>query len=300
MDIIGADPGATGTGIDTAWGRWLATPPGRYLLAWEQAQFDAAVADVFGFHAVQLGFGHLDALAASRMRHRAIAFDPDAWSAGADALARRPWQARDAAGEIEDIGRSALVVERYEDLPFSDQSIDLVVLPHVLEFAAAPHQVLREVNRVLRPEGRLIVAGFNPISLWGAREWVGGAMSRPFLPTSGRFIGLPRLRDWFELLSLDIDASHYGCYRPACRTDVWLDRTRFLERAGDRWWPICGAAYFVSAVKRVHGMRLMGPAWKREPARRARVAVASPNFAPPRSERRTRIPDDARRVQDEV
>ena len=284
MSIIGADRDRADAGAQTGWGRWLATPPGRYLLAWEQAQFDAVVADVFGFHAVQLGFGHLDALAASRMRHRVRALDPQTWRSGAAEGIRGEWIEGDGP-EGDGERRHALIVERYEELPFADQSIDLMVLPHLLEFAHAPHQVLREVNRVLRPEGRLIVSGFNPISLWGAREWVGAATSRHFLPVSGRFIGLPRLRDWFELLSLEIDASHYGCYRPPCRTEIWLERTRFLERAGDRWWPICGAAYFVSAVKRVPGMRLMGPAWKRDSGRRARVAVASPSFSPPGGER---------------
>ena len=38
---------------------WFETPPGRYLLAWEQAQFDQAVADMFGYHALQLGLSEV-------------------------------------------------------------------------------------------------------------------------------------------------------------------------------------------------------------------------------------------------
>ena len=52
---------------------WLQTPPGRYLLAWERARIEAHVADVFGFHALQLGLGELDALHANRMPHRWLA-----------------------------------------------------------------------------------------------------------------------------------------------------------------------------------------------------------------------------------
>ena len=85
---------------------------------------------------------------------------------------------------------------------------------------------------------------------------------------------MPRLRDWMKLLSFEIDSGHYGCYAPPCRTQKWLDRMQFMERAGDRWWPICGAVYMVSAVKRVRGMRLVGPAWKRRAAPHAAPAVA--------------------------
>jgi ubiquinone/menaquinone biosynthesis C-methylase UbiE len=40
-------------------------------------------------------------------------------------------------------------------LPLAANSIDLVVMPHTLEFAPDPHQMLREVERVLVPEGQV-------------------------------------------------------------------------------------------------------------------------------------------------
>jgi SAM-dependent methyltransferase len=242
----GGGPAGSGQG---EWARWLASPPGRYVLDWEQAHFDAAVADVFGFHAVQCGEPALDALRANRMPHRVLAL--------------REHDAR------PDATASVLRVEHFEELPFESQSLDLVVLPHVLEFAHDPHQVLREVDRVLRPEGRLVVSGFNPVSLWGARQLAPRPLIAPFLPREGHFIGVPRLRDWCKLLSFELERARYGCWRPPCRTQLWLDRTRFLERAGDRWWPICGAVYMMAATKRVRAMRLIGPAWKAKPARRA-------------------------------
>ena len=244
------------------WRDWLASPPGRYALAWQQQQFDVAVADVFGFHALQCGLPALDALRDNRMQHRIRACQP---------------------GELLPPNPANLLVEHFEELPIASQTLDLIVLPHVLEFATDPHQVLREVDRVLRPEGRVIVSGFNPISLWGGRQWLTRSVSgRPFLPQHGHFIGLPRLRDWFKLLSFELDRGRYGCYRPPCRTQNWLERTRFMEAAGDRWWPICGALYVVSAVKRVHGMRLIGPTWRQALPARAPAAVAAPHCEPNR------------------
>ena len=172
----------------------------------------------------------------------------------------------------------------FDALPFESNSLDLLVLPHTLEFAPDPHHRLREAHRVLRPEGRLIVTGFNPVSLWGVRQLVPHALARPFLPREGQFIGVPRLRDWCKLLSFEMERARYGCWRPPCRTQQWLERTRFMERAGDRWWPICGAVYMVSAIKRVRAMRLVGPAWKR-PAKGRAIAMPTAQ--------RQRLPDDA-------
>jgi SAM-dependent methyltransferase len=162
------------------------------------------------------------------------------------------------------------VINRYDELPFATHSIDLVVMPHILEFAADPHQVLREVERVLVPEGHVVVTGFNPYSFWGARQYMARLGATPFLPRAGRFISLPRIKDWLKLLSFDVERGRFGCYAPSVRSERWLARWRFLEKAGDRWWPFLGALYMLTAVKRVRGMRLVGAIWKRkeEPARR--------------------------------
>jgi SAM-dependent methyltransferase len=231
-------------------GSWLKTPPGQYLLAWEQQRLDEAVVDAFGFHALQLGLPDIDALRANRMPHQWLCSDapPTALSTALPALPR-----------------PALHCE-FDALPFPNASIDLVVLPHALELARDPHQALREVERVLVPEGRVVIVGLNPVSLWGlqqraghAKRGIGWGRGRPMvLPSAGEFIGYWRLRDWLRLLSFEVDAARFGCWRPALRSQKWLDRWGWMDRVGDRWWPVLGAVYFVTAVKRVRGMRLVG------------------------------------------
>jgi hypothetical protein len=150
------------------------------------------------------------------------------------------------------------------------------VLPHVLEFAAEPHQVLREVERVLIPEGQVIICGFNPASMWGLRQSMGRLTGAHFLPMNGEFISVPRLKDWLKLLNMEVNRGHFGCYAPPCMTDKWLQRFRFMEKAGDRWWPYFGALYVVQAIKRVKGMRLVGPAWQ-SPVVGVRAGVPATN-----------------------
>lgn len=215
---------------------WLASPQGRYVMRWEQERLDEAVADIFGFNALQLGLPECDFLSANRIPLRQKAGESGAVDILCDLVA----------------------------LPFASHSTDLVVLPHVLEFHADPHQILREVERILIPEGQVITIGFNPISLWGARRQFG--KGRNGFPWNGNYLSLPRLKDWLKLLGFEVDRGAFGCYAPPCRQDKWLRRWRFIERAGDRWG-FGGGIYILRAIKRVHGMRLIAPAWKSKAVR---------------------------------
>ena len=228
--------------------QWFESAPGRYLLEWEQAHLDDAVADVFGYHALQVGIPWLQGLRANRMTHRWLAL-------GTEYLAQPVQQPALWADPVA--------------LPFPANSLDLVLLPHALEHSPDPHAVLREVARVLVPEGRVVVCGINPASLWGLRQRRARLCQRLgwgqlYLPDAGEFIGHWRLRDWLRLLDFEVEGTHFGCWRPAVRSSQWLERFRWFDVWGRRWWPILGAAYFVVAVKRVHGMRLIMPPWNRK------------------------------------
>lgn len=222
---------------------WLETPQGRYVLSWEQTKLDNLLADIFGFNAVQVGFPQIDTLRANRMPFHLRCCD----RAGGDVRADP------------------------HHLPFATNSIDLLVLPHILEFDANPHQILREVDRVLVPEGSVVVAGFNPFSQWGMRRALAGKRGLP--PWQGRYLSVPRLRDWFALLGFETRSGAFGCYAPPVRQEKWLSRWQFMEAAGDRWWPYAGAVYVVQAIKRQHGMRLVMPKWKDRMARAKALAL---------------------------
>jgi len=234
---------------------FLCQPAGRYVLAWEQSQLDAVVADIFGYHAMQLGLPELNTLRENRMPLR--------------------FCASDRLLDAEPGHTQVAVVTHFEELPFASQSIDLVVMPHVLEFADEPHQVLREVDRVLVPEGQVLITGFNPASLWGARQSLCRIGASPYLPRAGQFIGLPRIKDWLKLLSFEVNRGRFGCYAPWVSTEKWLARWSFLEKVGDRWWPVLGSLYMLTAIKRVRGMRLVGAVRKRKPERNVVLSPAA-------------------------
>jgi SAM-dependent methyltransferase len=245
-------------------GSWLKTPPGQYLLAWEQDRLDHAVTDSFGFHALQLGLPTIEGLRANRMPHRWVAHDSLLLPEALPAQPQRDLQISTLA-----VPEPVNLHCEFHALPFPDASIDLVVLPHTLELAQDPHLTLREVERVLVPEGRVVISGFNPASLWGLRQRAGrarrglglargDAAAGLFLPRAGEFLGYWRLRDWLRLLGFEVDGGYFGCWRPPLHSQRWLDRCAWMDRVGERWWPVLGAVYTVMAVKRVRGMRLVG------------------------------------------
>lgn len=255
---------------------WFATAPGRYALAWETAQYERAVADIFGYHALQLGLPALDGLHSNRMPHRWLA--SDVWLDGAAAALPK-----DAVLGMPP--RIALLTD-FAALPFSENSLDLVLLPHTLELSADPHETLHEVERVLVPEGKVVISCFNRASFWGLRQrrarlYQRLGLGELYLPERGEFLGYWRLRDWLRLLSFEVESVSFGCYRPALRSEQWLARFAWMERAGRRWWPILGSVYFVVATKRVRGMRLVGPAWKK-PLGMANAPVSVANQVQPK------------------
>ena len=224
---------------------WFQTPLGQYLLEKERAYLDDVTPDIFGFHALQLGVPGVDLLRESRITHRV---------------------------RVAALGSPDLYA-RCHELPIATQSVDLVLMPHVLEFADEPHAILREVDRVMMPEGRLVIVGFNPWSLWGLKSALG--YSRNETPWDGRFLSLPRVKDWLALLGFDVNAGRLIAYSPPFDSDKVRRRFAFMEPAGDRWWAVGGAVYMLQAIKRVRGMRLLTPAWQEQNAREKAFAAAA-------------------------
>ena len=211
------------------------SPLGQYVLAWEQPLIDATVADIFGYNALQLGLPQLDLLRENRIPFRQKAGHP--------------------AGD-----HAVDVLCDLRHLPIAANSIDLAVLPHVLEFHDDPHQILREVERVLIPEGQVILTGFNPMSLWGIRRQFAGSNSG--FPWQGQYLSATRTKDWLQLLGFEVERPVYGCFAPPCRTGKWLRRWQWIDGGEGRGNGIAGGTYLLRAVKRVQGMRVILPKWK--------------------------------------
>lgn len=216
------------------------TALGQYVLDWELGQYDRLVSDCFGYNALQIGATSIDFLRNNRISLK-IAGDQEL---------------RPLTG-IRTEGRCPVLLS-FKELPFEEDSFDLVLLPHTLEEVDDPHAVLREVHRILIPNGRVIITGFNLMSLWGLRLKLQRFSGNAFLP-GRQFFSVFRLKDWLNLLNMNVDRGAFGCYESAW-TLGRKKKDHWMEKAGDRWWPQCGAVFAISARKVVEGNKFVGRA----------------------------------------
>ena len=223
---------------------FYSTSLGQYALRWEQEQFGKMVADCFGYVALQMGSSGEDFLSKNLIGMKIVAEQ----------------ELRPLTQLSADDVRIPIQID-YAQLPFESESVDLVLLPHSLEMAEDPHALLREIYRVLMPGGRVILTGFNLTSLWGLRVRLQRVGAKTFLP-GRQFMSVFQVRDWLHLLSFHVDRGTFGRYGLSFapgKKDSWL------EKAGDRWWPQCGAIFAIGATKHVSGAKLVGRAFNKKP-----------------------------------
>lgn len=138
-------------------------------------------------------------------------------------------------------------------LPLASESFSTVLLPHVLEGNRLPHQVLREAHRVLMYEGYLVLTGFNPVSFIGLQN----LLYRKAV-FNGRYYTVRRVVDWLQLLGFEVVASSMYQYSPLSSKLRVNKVFNFLEAAGDRWLPMMGGGYMITAKKRGEQMTMVG------------------------------------------
>ncbi|MCF6354015.1 MAG: class I SAM-dependent methyltransferase [Candidatus Polarisedimenticolaceae bacterium] len=220
---------------------WLQQSPGQVLLEQEQQCLEQIFSELFGHHLVQLGGGGFDFDLSGVSRFRAhLVLD-----------ACMPTQSLVAHVRADPL-----------ELPILSATVDAVLMPHTLDFSADPHRILREVERILIPEGRVVILGFNPLSLWGL--WRLFKRSSTAIPWQGHFLGAGRISDWLSLLGFDLEITRQLMFRPPLRGQGMMARLERMERIGQRFWPRLSSVYVMQAVKRVSTMTMVGPIWQRK------------------------------------
>ena len=217
--------------------QWLETPLGGALLAQECRVVEEALDGIFGEQCLQLGlWGETNSFLRHARTQRTSLIDEAPVEGGPSAV-----------GELH-------------RLPVADDSIDCVLLPHTLDFSDRPHAILREVHRVLRSDGYLVVLGFKPGGLWGLRRLIPGA---GLPPGCDHLISDRRLRDWLQLLDLRLHGVTRYFFRWPLPGNRGPSSTKW-EQHGQRWWPELAACYMLTAQKRVSTLTPVRPAWRRK------------------------------------
>jgi SAM-dependent methyltransferase len=269
--------------------RWFEGIPGAKVAQSEQAGLARVLPDLFGYHLIQLGRLNISALSASRISHKMIALidlsesgdeslvEPSVGSGVQPGVQPRvqpdvetivkppvvPTQAGVLTTETERgpavVGSTPSLACSAESLPISAESVDVALLPHVLEFEDNPHQVLREVERILIGEGHVVIVGFNPLSFFGI--WRAALWWKENPPWCGRFLSVARLKDWLKLLGFDIVSTQFLFYRPPLRHAKLLAKIEPLEKFAAFCWRYFGGVYVLVGKKRIESLTPIKAQW---------------------------------------
>lgn len=212
---------------------WLQSHLGQALLQLEARVVEEAMDGIFGEQCLQLGM----------------------WGDKRTFLRFMRTQRCSLIGETAD-GDPCAVGEMHR-LPIDSDSIDAVLLPHTLDFSDRPHAILREVDRVLRRDGRIVILGFKPGGLWGLRRLIPGA---GLPPGADQLISDRRLKDWLQLLDMSIQVTSRYFFRWPLSGSKARGSSKWEQR-GQAWWPELSACYMLSAQKRVCPMTPVRPVW---------------------------------------
>lgn len=238
---------------------WLSSGPGCLVLEQEIQIASRLLSNLFGYHLVVVGSeAYAPVIQASRILNASIIAPPPA-------PGHRVAVSTDAPGPL---------VANADSLPLISDSVDVVLLPHVLEFTENPHDALREAERVLVGEGHLILTAFNPLGAMGL--WRSCLRGRRGVPWSGHFFSNTRIKDWLALLGFDVLVTQGAMFRPPFQNRRLLEKLDFLEPVGSRMWPYLGATYVILAKKRITTATPIRPRWRRS-RRLVSVGIAEPS-----------------------
>lgn len=223
--------------LQCAYEQWFQTALGRTLLADQRSRIDALTQRIFGYQQLELPVSHRLPMGNSTSLGHKMMMVPQ-------------WQ--------PDLPENTLVSLSHE-LAVCHDSIDLAILHHTLDFAASPHQALREASQAVKSSGYLLVIGFNPVSLWGARKLLSRKKSAPW---NGRFISGQRVEDWLSVLDFEVSNSSCHFYRPPFESYGLLERFSFMDKLDKRDTPM-GAYYMILAKKQVGCSMVIKPRWQK-------------------------------------
>lgn len=210
--------------------KWYHNQLGQIVLLAERYELEKVLPHFFGYYLVQLGGPEeLDWLKTSPIKHH-IQINP----------------------MVKKSVENSVIQSLFSDLPFLSESIDAILLPHLLDFIEKPFSILQESVRVLIPDGHIIILGFNPVSLWGM--WWLAKHKRDRIPWQGHFHRIGLVRHWLNQLDCEVDNLETFFFRPPLADLEKRKQLRMCEVIGQSCFPWLGGLYMITARKRQVGM----------------------------------------------
>jgi len=227
---------------------WYASETGQYLLNEIENRLSPLLTTTFGYYSLQVGCASLAGRLQQncRVKHQFTLDEPML---------------------------SAQVQANPSMMPVASDSVDLVILMHHLSNTAEPHAILREAFRILIPEGKLIIIDFNPISLWGMRNFFQSWLEH--VPFKGHFYTAKRIDDWMRLLGFEQNRLYRAGYLPPIQKPSVNRHLGWLEKGMRKWFPRFGALNLMVYSKSISPLTPVRHRWVARKLLRPKIARPS-------------------------
>jgi SAM-dependent methyltransferase len=227
---------------------WYQTLSGKSSLDELDSLCAETLSEIFGYYAIEMGVlsGKHSLLKHSRITAGFTLLDSDS-----AASKNTPFDSNSI---------SSSVISTTEKLPIATDNVDLVIASHTLESSKDPHQVLREIDRVLVPEGHCILVGFNPHPISRIGQFIKSRFKKDESLYKTRSVA--HVRDWFSLLGFEVVDVNYMGMRPAVKNKKLFDALSWLDRVGEYAGPVLGSMYVIHAKKQMVAMRPDKKVWR--------------------------------------
>ncbi|SET12502.1 class I SAM-dependent methyltransferase [Thalassotalea agarivorans] len=216
---------------------WGSIPAGHLIFDEINLQLEQWMPRFFGYHALKIG-----PLSAA-FDHKACAI-------------KRKHRVNSTPGNVD-------IRAELDDLPFQEHSVDMCLLSHVLPFSPDPHHLLREANRVLIPNGYMVVTSYNPFSLAGLNRFI--PIRRKKSPWHARFFSAGRVKDWLNLMGYEI-LDDIRCMPSFLTSNTTPGKvTSAWHSLANKYLTPFGSIYIIVAKKRVLPLTPIKPKWRIAP-----------------------------------
>ncbi len=232
------------------WDQWLSRFLGARVLEAEQKVLARVYAEHYGKHTILMGVPHQHILIKSKNLTQPIMLGP----------------------LINQHKEVQIIESDFYNLPIIPGSVDLVILPHTLDFIDNPHRLLLEACRIVKPEGDIIILGFNPWSFWGLKKYLSKNKACPW---NGNFLSPLKIIEWLKLADFEIIKQEMLFFRPPVSQVKIFNRLKFLEWLGHKCFTPFGGIYTLTAKAKVIPLMPIKLNWKQK------LAPLSASFSGP-------------------
>lgn len=203
--------------------RWLTkTPLGREILHKERLFYVENVRNTFGMYSLQIGLCEINMLQGNKIvNHYSLPDD---------------------------------IIANTSFLPFKNDSIDLIILPHYIEYVDNANVTLQEIYRILAPNGKVILTTFNSSS------WLGIRKNKITSLKKMRFQNLPKFKELIIQNKFHIEGGKFFSYCPPIKSAKRLKNLAWMNKFGDRWFPTYANSFALILNKKVGGTNIITPA----------------------------------------